>query len=95
MIRMHAAVLAVLALAATVAAEPVFSLPADQSEPEETLRLPTGDVSFGCSLLPGCPPHGNGRPDRQVQPFEGTLGRPCAYRWRATPSGTRKVRVCF
>ncbi|KQT07332.1 hypothetical protein ASG40_15270 [Methylobacterium sp. Leaf399] len=33
--------------------------------------------------------------DRQVAPFEGSLGRPCGYRWRATPSGTRKVRVCF
>ena len=33
--------------------------------------------------------------DRQVDPFGGTLGRPCGYRWRATPSGTRKVRVCY
>lgn len=33
--------------------------------------------------------------DRQVHPFEGSLGRPCGYRWRATPSGTRKVRVCY
>lgn len=38
---------------------------------------------------------GPGPADRQVHPFEGTLGRPCAYRWRPTPSGTRKVRVCF
>ena len=33
--------------------------------------------------------------DRQVDPFGGSLGRPCVYRWRATPSGTRKVRVCY
>ncbi|WP_238180469.1 hypothetical protein [Methylobacterium haplocladii] len=36
-----------------------------------------------------------GAPDRDARPFEGTLGRPCAYRWRYTPSGTRRVRVCF
>ncbi|TXN19680.1 hypothetical protein [Methylobacterium sp. WL9] len=36
-----------------------------------------------------------GAPDRDARPFEGTLGRPCAYRWRYTPSGTRQVRVCF
>ncbi|MBX9934064.1 MAG: hypothetical protein K2Y56_21520 [Methylobacterium sp.] len=33
--------------------------------------------------------------DRLVRPFEGSLGRPCGYRWRETPSGTRKVRVCY
>lgn len=42
------------------------------------------------SLLDAPPPR-----DRHVHPFEGSLGRPCAYRWRATPSGTRKVRVCY
>ncbi|GEP12680.1 hypothetical protein MGN01_45250 [Methylobacterium gnaphalii] len=36
-----------------------------------------------------------GAPDRDARPFEGTLGRPCGYRWRYAPSGTRKVRVCF
>ncbi|MGU3363030.1 hypothetical protein ACLBWX_22165 [Methylobacterium sp. M6A4_1b] len=36
-----------------------------------------------------------GAADRDVRPFEGTLGRPCGYRMRATPQGTRKVRVCF
>ncbi len=40
-----------------------------------------------------------GPPDRDVRPFEGTargaLGRPCGIRWRYTPSGPRRVRVCF
>ncbi|GJD97723.1 hypothetical protein OCOJLMKI_4956 [Methylobacterium iners] len=46
------------------------------------------------ALPPHCPLHAP-CDDRQVQPFEGSLGRPCGYRWRPTPSGTRKVRVCF
>ncbi|WP_284211854.1 hypothetical protein [Methylobacterium brachythecii] len=36
-----------------------------------------------------------GAPDRDARPFEGTLGRPCGYRWQYSPSGTRRVRVCF
>lgn len=40
-----------------------------------------------------------GPPDRDVRPFDGTLrgalGRPCGIRWRYTPSGPRRVRVCF
>lgn len=40
-----------------------------------------------------------GPPDRDVRPFEGSLqgalGRPCGIRWRYTPSGPRRVRVCF
>ncbi len=40
-----------------------------------------------------------GPPDRDVRPFEGTLrgalGRPCGIRWRYTPSGPRRVRICF
>lgn len=36
-----------------------------------------------------------GAPDRDARPFGGSLGRPCAYRWRFTPEGTRRVRVCF
>lgn len=36
-----------------------------------------------------------GAPDRDARPFEGTLGRPCAYRRRFSPQGTRRVRVCF
>lgn len=38
---------------------------------------------------------GPGPADRDVHPFEGSLGRPCAYRRRETPSGPRTVRVCF
>ena len=38
---------------------------------------------------------GPGPADRDVHPFDGALGRPCAYRLRETPSGPRKVRVCF
>ena len=49
-----------------------------------------------CPGPPPCRPQaGPGPADRQVQPFRGSLGRPCAYRWRETPSGTRKVRVCY
>ena len=49
-----------------------------------------------CDLLTECPGRRPpGAPDRDARPFEGTLGRPCAYRWRYTPSGTRRVRVCF
>lgn len=52
--------------------------------------------TFACGFRETCPPQaGPGPADRQVRPFEGSLGRPCAYRWRETPSGTRKVRVCF
>lgn len=40
-----------------------------------------------------------GPPDRDARPFEGTargaLGRPCGIRWRYTPSGPLRVRVCF
>ena len=49
-----------------------------------------------CGLLFACddrrPP---GAPDRDVHPFEGRLGRPCAWRERETPGGPRRVRVCF
>ncbi|MEH3118515.1 MAG: hypothetical protein PGN25_13220 [Methylorubrum populi] len=35
-----------------------------------------------------------GPPDRDIRPLIDPLGRPCGYRWRETPSGTRRVRVC-
>ena len=60
------------------------------------LIVPSVEFTFPCDRLDGCRnPGASQQPDRQVDPFEGTLGRPCAYRWRPTPSGTRKVRVCF
>ncbi|WP_246733495.1 hypothetical protein [Methylobacterium sp. BTF04] len=53
-------------------------------------------ITFACEGVEPCVPKAAPGPaDRQVHPFEGTLGRPCAYRWRETPSGTRKVRVCY
>lgn len=35
-----------------------------------------------------------GPPDRDIRPLIDPLGRPCGLRWRETPSGTRRVRVC-
>ncbi|MCJ2084151.1 hypothetical protein [Methylobacterium sp. J-090] len=54
------------------------------------------DFTSACSHSQPCRRQaGPGPADRDVHPFEGSLGRPCAYRWRETPSGTRKVRVCY
>ncbi|MEG9503775.1 MAG: hypothetical protein MIN69_18255 [Methylorubrum extorquens] len=36
-----------------------------------------------------------GPPDRDIRPLIDPLGRPCGYRWRETPSGPRRVRVCY
>ncbi|MCJ2035438.1 hypothetical protein [Methylobacterium sp. J-068] len=53
-------------------------------------------VTLSCDGPAPCRPGAAPGPaDRAVRPFKGSLGRPCAYRWRATPQGTRKVRVCF
>ncbi|WP_336491576.1 hypothetical protein [Methylobacterium nigriterrae] len=61
---------------------------------EPLLRLP--DFTMACRPGPGCRAQASpGAPDRDVRPFEGSLGRPCGWRWRPTPSGTRKVRVCY
>lgn len=55
-----------------------------------------GTITIPCEFSHDCRPRTiPGPPDRQVTPFEGTLGRPCGWRWRPTPSGTRKVRVCY
>lgn len=35
-----------------------------------------------------------GPPDRDIRPLIDPLGRPCGVRWRETPSGPRRVRVC-
>jgi hypothetical protein len=62
----------------------------------DTAAVNATDFTFVCPGPPPCRPQaGPGPADRQVQPFTGSLGRPCAYRWRETPSGPRKVRVCF
>ncbi|GEP07640.1 hypothetical protein [Methylobacterium oxalidis] len=56
----------------------------------------SSEITFACDFLGRCPVQASpGAPDRDVQPFEGSLGRPCGWRWRETPSGTRKVRVCY
>lgn len=55
-----------------------------------------GTIPIPCELTHDCRPRTTPGPaDRQVTPFEDTLGRPCGWRWRPTPSGTRKVRVCY
>ena len=36
-----------------------------------------------------------GPPDQDIRPLIDPLGRPCGFRWRETPSGTRRVRVCY
>ncbi|WP_191970301.1 hypothetical protein [Methylobacterium planeticum] len=54
------------------------------------------NLTVVCAFDPVCVEQpGAGGLDRDVRPFEGSLGRPCAWRWRPTPSGTRKVRVCY
>lgn len=66
----------------------VFSGPA---EPPPSLEF-----TFPCDRIDGCRnPGSSQQPDRQIRPFEGTLGRPCGYRERPTPSGPRRVRVCY
>ena len=61
----------------------------------ESRPYPT-NTTVACVLGPVCIDQaGPGGLDRDVRPFEGSLGRPCAWRWRPTPSGTRKVRVCY
>ncbi|WP_455973752.1 hypothetical protein [Methylorubrum populi] len=57
------------------------------------------DARIGRPAAPACiddvrcrrPP---GPPDRDIRPLIDPLGRPCGYRWRETPSGTRRVRIC-
>lgn len=57
---------------------------------------PPDDVfTFACNVLGDCPRRTvPGPADRDVRPFDGTLGRPCAWRERPTPSGPRRVRTC-
>lgn len=77
----------------------VCGLPAGGARAAETAPRGTVDRTPFTSACPGRHPcrrqAGPGPSDRDVHPFEGSLGRPCAYRWRETPSGPRKVRVCF
>jgi hypothetical protein len=59
-------------------------------------HAPVAPFTFPCGTPGTCGVQaGPGPADRDVRPFEGTLGRPCGYRSRATPEGVRKVRVCF
>lgn len=66
------------------------------AETRHTRGTEAADFTFACLDAQPCRPQaGPGPADRQVDPFAGSLGRPCAYRRRETPSGPRKVRVCF
>ncbi|UGB27838.1 hypothetical protein LPC10_09850 [Methylorubrum sp. B1-46] len=59
---------------------------ADAGRPRlDTAHCP-GDVR--CRRPPG-------PPDRDIRPLIDPLGRPCGVRWRETPSGPRRVRVCY
>jgi hypothetical protein len=54
------------------------------------------NLTFPCAFLGDCPVRKvPGGPDRAVQPFAGSIGRPCAWRERPTPQGPRKVRACY
>ena len=57
---------------------------------------PDGNLDFLCNFLGDCPNRSApGGPDRDVRPFVGSLGRPCARRIRPTPEGPRRVRACW
>ena len=72
---------------------------ADRHVPRDT--VPPRAFTFACAANGPCRNRdetrqaGPGPADRAVHPFEGSLGRPCAYRTRFTPQGNRKVRVCY
>lgn len=68
-----------------------------ERDPALVLRhRPVEPFTFPCEPPGRCGVQaGPGPADRFVSPFEGTLGRPCGYRTRITPEGTRKVRMCF
>lgn len=59
-------------------------------------REPDGNLDFLCNVFGACPARAvPGAPDRDVRPFTGALGRPCAWRERPTPQGPRRVRTCW
>ncbi|MEE7458063.1 hypothetical protein MPAR168_16905 [Methylorubrum populi] len=62
----------------------VFAADIDLARPARTVCL----EDARCRRPPG-------PPDRDIRPLIDPLGRPCGYRWRETPSGPRRVRVCF
>lgn len=74
---------------ATWAVEPVTGHVGPRGPAQARLLKPACDVGGPCRQA------GPGPADRDVRTFAGSLGRPCGYRWRATPEGSRKVRVCF
>ncbi len=72
------------------------ALAADVQPPQTEDRVHSNAFTIACGGPEPCRPQaGPGPADREAHPFAGSLGRPCAWRWRDTPSGTRKVRVCF
>lgn len=83
-----------LLLALPLAVRPAIA--ADALPPRGADTAGSTAFTFACGGPEPCRPQAAPGPaDREVHPFAGSLGRPCAWRWRETPSGTRKVRVCF
>ncbi|GJE28166.1 hypothetical protein LKMONMHP_3033 [Methylobacterium organophilum] len=78
-----------LTLTLALLAQPALASPAEIEG-----ELAAGVFTLVCDLDPGCTRVPPGPPDRDIHPFEGRLGRPCGWRERATPSGTRHVRIC-
>ncbi|MGU3541138.1 hypothetical protein [Methylobacterium sp. A54F] len=80
-----------LAAALTLLAASLLGGPA-RAAPGDPVIL----FTIPCDRVLGCIPQATpGAPDRDVRPFEGSLGRPCGWRYRPTPSGTRRVRACY
>ncbi|WP_155911987.1 hypothetical protein [Methylobacterium sp. 77] len=85
-----------LSACVTLCPEPSAASPLAGRGVLDDIPAPVLEFTLPCDRLDGCShPGASQQPDRRVHPFEGTLGRPCGYRWRPTPSGTRKVRVCY
>lgn len=93
---LSAMVLLGLSACVTLCPEPSVASPRSGQGVWDGVPAPVFEFKLPCDRLDGCShPGASQQPDRRVHPFEGTLGRPCGYRWRPTPSGTRKVRVCY
>jgi len=89
--------LAIALVAASVGPAQGAPFPTAEPEPPVPSLFPhavADAVTSSCAHRP-CRVRPPGPADRDVRPFEGSLGRPCAWRQRETPSGPRRVRICF